>query len=49
MITETISYIILFGLAICAFLCLGASSTGNYCRCIREPRRDDDEEEENDK
>ena len=43
MMSEIILYIILFVVGICAFLALAGSGTQNYCRCIQEPRADDDD------
>ena len=40
---EIILYIVLFVVGICSFYALAGSGTQNYCRCVREPRRDDDD------
>jgi len=40
---DILLYIILFVAGICALLALAGSGTQNYCRCIQEPRANDDD------
>ena len=42
---NILSGIFLLFFFIFALLALAGSSTQNYCRCIREPRGDDDDDE----
>lgn len=46
MTSEIIIWIVLLGVILWAVLSLAGSCTQNYCRCVREPRGDDEEEDE---
>lgn len=43
MLDQIALYIILFIVGILALLAIAGSGTQNYCRCVREPRADDDD------
>jgi hypothetical protein len=43
---EIILYVMLCIAGICALLALAGAGTQNYCRCIREPRGDDEDDDD---
>ena len=42
---NAILWVILFGFGLWFLLCLANGTTQNYCRCIIEPRGDDDNDD----